>query len=128
MPALRTIGGDPLGSGQFAGDLYFLMNGWQIVIGHAVQMSGVLYHDDGVPVFVVLPGGGVTATVSNLVQTAETTVPVVTGAVPGVGEIAAAILAAAQLTPIHSDMRKTNGHTIIGNGTEGDKFRSEHVG
>lgn len=29
LPALRTIGGDPapLGSGRFAGDIYFLLNG-----------------------------------------------------------------------------------------------------
>ncbi len=43
-------------------------------------------------------------------------------------EIAAAILAAAQVTPIHADMRKTNNQTIIGDGTEGNKFRSHLVG
>ncbi len=34
LPALRTIGGDPapLGSGRFAGDIYFLINGWQIQV------------------------------------------------------------------------------------------------
>jgi hypothetical protein len=71
LPALRTIGGDPLGTGQFAGDLYFLTNGWQVVIDHAVMVDGVLYHDDGIPPFVVKPGGGVTSNVSALVQTVQ---------------------------------------------------------
>ena len=35
---------------------------------------------------------------------------------PTAAEIAAAILAAAQITPIHSDVRKVNGDTIIGHG------------
>ena len=35
---------------------------------------------------------------------------------PTAAEIAAAILAAAQITPIHSDVRKVNGDTITGHG------------
>lgn len=50
------------------------------------------------------------------------------GSGPSAAEIAAAILAAAQVTPMHTDMRKTNGQTIIGDGTEGNKFRSHLVG
>lgn len=42
--------------------------------------------------------------------------------------VADAVLAAAQTTPIHADMRKTNGQTLIGDGTEGNKFRSSLVG
>jgi len=38
--------------------------------------------------------------------------------------IAAAVILAAQDTPIYADMRKTNGTTVVGNGTVGDKFRS----
>ena len=37
------------------------------------------------------------------------------------------ILAAAQATPIHADMRMTNGELLIGDGSEGDKFRSHLV-
>ena len=47
---------------------------------------------------------------------------------PTAESIAAAILAAAQITPIHADMKKTNGQTIIGTGVEADKFRSHLVG
>ncbi len=43
-------------------------------------------------------------------------------------DIADAVLAAAQVAPIHADMRKTNGQTIIGDGTTGNKFRSHLVG
>lgn len=66
LPALRTIGGDPLVGGQYAGDLYFLQNGWQIVIDHVVTITGILYNDAGGSPFIIEPGGGVTATVSNL--------------------------------------------------------------
>lgn len=68
VPAIRTIGGDPVGGGQFAGDIYFLRNNWQIVIDHQVEVSGILYHDDPISPFVIEAGGGVTSTVSNLAQ------------------------------------------------------------
>lgn len=88
LPAIRTIGGDPVGGGQKAGDIYFLQNDWQIVVNEAVLVQGVLYHDDGLSPFVITPGGGVTSTVSNLVQTAETSTNVITGTPE---EIAAAV-------------------------------------
>lgn len=65
-PAMRTIGGDPIGGGQYSGIMYFLMNGWQIVVGQTVMVDGIVYHDDGIPVFVILDGGGVTNKVSSL--------------------------------------------------------------
>jgi hypothetical protein len=77
--AFRTIGGDSIGGGRYAGDMYFLMNGWQIVLDHFVQIDGVLYHDDEIDPYVLNPGGGVMATVSALVTTVPTLVPVVTG-------------------------------------------------
>lgn len=66
LPAFRVIGGDPVGGGQYAGDIYFLINGWQIVVDHTIKVTGTLYHDDPLDPFIILPGGGVTATVSNL--------------------------------------------------------------
>jgi len=44
------------------------------------------------------------------------------GTCPTAAEIAAAILAAAQITPIHSDMRKVNNQTVDGTGTDGDPW------
>lgn len=69
-PALRQIGGDPIGDGLFAGDIYFLINNWQIIIPENTQVAvtGAVFHDDPIPVFDIKPGGGVTVTVSNLVQ------------------------------------------------------------
>lgn len=71
-PALRAIGGDPIGGGQFAGDIYFLMNGWQIHTDHPINVSGVIYHDDAIEPFVISAGGSVRSTVSSLVQTVAT--------------------------------------------------------
>lgn len=79
LPAFRSIGGDPIGGGQYAGDLYFLTNGWQVVIGHPVTLSGVLYNDDQTKSpFIILPGGGIISTVSSLAyayNTSGVTVP-----------------------------------------------------
>lgn len=68
LPAFRTIGGDPVGAGQTAGDIYFLINGWQIIVQEPISVTGVLYHDDPIPVYVITGGGSVTSTVSGLVQ------------------------------------------------------------
>lgn len=71
LPAIRVIGGDPVGGGLYAGDIYFLMNGWQIVVNKLVKLLGTLYHDDSISPFVVNPGGGVISTVSNLVYSVD---------------------------------------------------------
>jgi len=57
LPAFRYIGGDPTGDGQYSGEMFFLMNGWQIVIDHNVSVDGIIYHDDGIPVYDVVYGG-----------------------------------------------------------------------
>jgi hypothetical protein len=45
LPAVRTIGGDPVGGGLY--DVYFLMNGWKLVVDFTqTQVSGVLFSDD----------------------------------------------------------------------------------
>lgn len=95
---------------------------------HTLDIDGNLYCEDGVsdPVVPTLGPFNVLVRYTVPVQAQGISTSGSTG--PSAAEIAAAILAAAQITPIHSDMRKTNGHGIIGDGTEGDKFRSEHVG
>lgn len=77
--ALRTIGGDvtDVAAGKYAGDIYFLMNGWRIVIPHNISIDGVLYVEEGGSPYIVQPGGGVIATVSNLVQTVVKTETIV---------------------------------------------------
>ncbi len=71
LPAVRTIGGDPTGDGKFAGDMYFLMNGWQIVVDHMVNVEGILYHDDPISPYLIEQGGGLIATVSSLAYAVE---------------------------------------------------------
>lgn len=46
------------------------------------------------------------------------------GSGPNAADIAAAVLAAAQVTPIHADMKKTNSFALHGDGSEVNKFRS----
>lgn len=76
---VRTIGGDPIGGGQFAGDLYFLIDGWQIrpdEVDHQLLVSGNLFHDDAIDVYVPTLGGftvSIIAERSNLVLVATTT-------------------------------------------------------
>lgn len=72
-PALRTIGGDPLGESQYAGDMYFLINGWRVIIDHYVEVNGILYSDDFPSPYIIQPGGGVFATVSSLALSYNTT-------------------------------------------------------
>lgn len=67
LPAIRTTGGDPVGGGQFAGDIYFTINGWKIVVNEQVTVDGIIYDDvAGVNPFIIGPGAGVRNTVSNL--------------------------------------------------------------
>lgn len=68
QPAIRTIGGDPIGGGQTAGDLYFLQNNWQIIVTKPITVTGTLFNDTGDSPYIIQGGGGVTATVSAVVQ------------------------------------------------------------
>jgi hypothetical protein len=64
---IRTVGGDPVGGGLYAGDLYFLTNDWQVIVSHAVAITGVLYNDNvAISTYSVQSGGGVVATVASL--------------------------------------------------------------
>lgn len=58
-----------------------------------------------------------------LIQSAASTVVTAGGSVPTAAQNAAAVLAAAQLTPIHADARQMNGATIHGTGAPTDLWR-----
>ena len=84
--AIRTIGGDPLGDGKYTGDIYFLTNGWRLVVDLTqVRITGTLYSDDYDTAYCAPlgPGGSLVplypAVVSQLVQTVQVPVNVVTG-------------------------------------------------
>jgi hypothetical protein len=71
--ALRVTGGDPIGGGQFTGDVYFTINGWRIFVDHTCDVTGVIYSDDYDSPW--MPAGGtniVTNKVSALVNTVTT--------------------------------------------------------
>jgi hypothetical protein len=58
-----------------------------------------------------------------LIQSAASTVVTAGGSVPTAQQNAAAVLAAAQATPIHADTKKLNDSTIYGTGTANDLWR-----
>jgi len=45
--AMRAIGGDPTIGGQQAGDIYFMQNGWRLMLATSqTRVDGVLFSDD----------------------------------------------------------------------------------
>ncbi len=114
LPAFRTIGGDPIDvtKGIYAGDMYFLINGWRIVIPHAVTITGVLYTEEGTTPYIINRGAGVSAVVSNLVQTVYKEVPVPSAA-PTAVEVAGAVRT--NLTPELSHLMTLNTPTATDN-------------
>lgn len=74
LPAMRTVGGDPVSATQNLGITFFLTNGWRIVpqsADHRLVITGNLYTDPfGGSVADVVPGYSVVveAAVSNLVD------------------------------------------------------------
>lgn len=68
--AISSVGGQPLPSGGFLGDTYFLENGWKIKLTGTVNITGNIYTADASDPFVTEAGVNiVTSTVSQLVQT-----------------------------------------------------------
>ena len=81
---LRTVGGDPIGGGKFAGDLYFLQNGWKIrpqEANHELLLDGNLFLDAAEVggIFVPTLGG---YTVLTTVQRSADVRGILTGATP----------------------------------------------
>lgn len=58
---IRTIGGDSIGGGQFAGDLYFLRDGWKLrpdEADHTLTITGNLFLDAGETGELIVPTVG----------------------------------------------------------------------
>jgi len=49
------------------------------------------------------------------------------GSAPTAEQVATAVLAAAQATPIHADAKRMNGAQVVGTGAEGDAWRAASV-
>lgn len=73
LPAFRTVGGDPIGGGKYAGDIYFLVNNWKLIIDHSVSIEGVIFSDDFPSPFEQTSG---TQIVTNVVSSLVTAIDV----------------------------------------------------
>lgn len=88
LPAIRVTGGDPIGGGAYTGDVYFLINGWRILIDHSCDIDGVIYSDDfPSPLWAADQAQIVTNKVSSLVSVVETS----TGAAVDAAAVASAV-------------------------------------
>ena len=124
LPAFRTAGGDDLGGGLSIPPYYFLLNGWRVrpmESSHNLTITGNLFVDGGgVPVVSTLGVYQVNVTYTVPVQAQGISTSGSTG--PSAADIAAAILAAAQITPIWSNIQQVNTISIDGSGTSGDPW------
>lgn len=122
--AFQLIGGIALGGGLFIPPYFFLLSGWKVRPMEANQnllIEGNLFVDGG--------GVPVVSTLGTYQVNVNYTVPVQAQGIstsgssgPTAADIAAAILAAAQITPIHADVKKINAVTIDGAGIVGDEW------
>ena len=122
--AFQLVGGIALGGGLFIPPYFFLMNGWRVRpmnTDHNLTITGNLFVDGG--------GVPVVATASVHQVNVNYTVPVQAQGIatsgstgPTAAEIATAILAAAQITPIHADIQKVNAVEVKGDGTPGNPW------
>jgi hypothetical protein len=127
-PAMLQVGGNVIdaGAGTAIPAYIYLVDGWRVKpqeANHTLNVSGgVLLVDGGGDPFVNTTGSFIVRI--NYSQPVQAiTVSTGGGSAPSAEAIAAAILAAAQATPIYSDARKMNGAAIAGNGTAGDLWR-----
>ena len=124
LPAFRTAGGDDLGGGLSIPPYYFLLNGWRVrpmESSHNLTITGNLFVDGGgVPVVSTLGTYQVNVNYTVPVQAQGISTSGSTG--PSAADIAAAILAAAQITPIWSNIQQVNTISIDGSGTSGDPW------
>lgn len=129
LPAFSATGGDDLGGGLLIPPYYFLENGWRVrpmESNHNLTITGNLFvQGGGVPVVSTLGTFQVNVNYTVPVQAQGISTSGSTG--PTAAEIATAILAAAQITPIYSDSRRMNGADVIGTGATNDPWRGVGV-
>jgi hypothetical protein len=122
--AFQLVGGIALGGGLFIPPYFFLLNGWRVrpmESSHNLTITGNLFVEGGgVPVVPTLGTYQVNVNYTVPVQAQGISTSGSTG--PTAAEIAAAILAAAQITPIESNIKKVNDVTVTGTGVAGDTW------
>lgn len=128
LPAFRTIGGDPIGAGQYVGFYLFLRNdlGW---CGRPPNVNPVTVMVDGsffgespnLPVMSMIPGNTTSLVINRSALTMG--IDLGGGGSPTALEIAGAVLNAAQTTPIAANTKQINDVTLAGTGVTGDEWR-----
>lgn len=113
-PPIHTWKALSLGSGAYFYQADFV-NGWTLKFPTAGNYSIV-----GNLNATIVPVAGVYVERKTSAAFATTAVG---GSGPSASDIAAALLAAAQVAPIHADTRKMNGATVAGDGTSGNLWR-----
>jgi hypothetical protein len=120
----RQVGSDDLGDGLSIPPYYFLQGNWRVrpmESNHNLTITGNLFVEGGgVPVVSTLGTYQVNVNYTVPVQAQGISTSGSTG--PSAADIAAAILAAAQITPMHSNVKKVNDVTIKGTGTTVDPW------
>lgn len=121
---IRQVGSDDLGGGLSIPPYYFLQGSWRVrpmESDHDLTITGNLFVEGG--------GTPVVRTIGPYQVNVNYTVPVQAQGIatsgstgPSAESIAAAILAAAQITPIYSDLRRIKGQVVSGSGTPGDPW------
>ena len=116
--AFTLVGGIALGGGLFIPPYFFLLNGWRVrpmESNHNLTITGNLFVEGGgVPVVSTLGTYQVNVNYTVPVQAQGIATSGSTG--PSATDIAAAILAAAQITPIYSNVKQVNNVTVSGSG------------
>jgi hypothetical protein len=122
---IRQVGSDDLGGGLSIPPYYFLQGDWRVrpmEASHTLIITGNLFVEGG--------GVPVVQTLGSYNVSVQYTVPVQAQGIstsggssgPSAADIAAAILAAAGITPIHADIRKINGVDVVGAGVSGNEW------
>ena len=126
--AMDTEGGRPIdpAAGTLTPLVVFLRNGWKIrpmEADHTVTVTGGTLVDEsgGDPFISTLGGYTVRIRYQQPVQAIGYSTTGTTG--PSAGDIAAAVVAALQLTTTPADVRLINGAQVVGTGQSGDKWR-----
>ena len=123
LPAFRTVGDPGAQDGYAIPVIAFLLNGWRIrpLAGDYTLTvgGGIIVAPTGVDPFDQAFSAGPRIRYEQPVAA----IAYSTAGGAGAPEIAAAVLAAAQAAPIHSDVQRINGVEIAGSGATGDSFR-----
>jgi len=124
MEVFRQVGGDDLGGGLLIPPYFFLQGSWRVrpmESSHLLVITGNLFVEGG--------GQPVVNTIGAFNVSIQYTVPVQAqafdsggGSVYTPAQIAAAVLEAATVTPIQSDIAKVNGVDVDGSGTQIDPW------